>query len=121
MFSIAGGLAQMISELPVGNYHFSIWTAPLAEGLINEETVSGSWNRNASTNEVAWAGDDPLLVNNEETTKTVVYLGVGYGTGTPQEVRVASLPLDSSIELDPGDSVEFTSIKIEFNTEYGST
>lgn len=121
MFSIAGGLAQMVSELPVGDYQFSMWTSPIVEGFINEVTVSGSWDRNASTNEVAWNGDDPFVTNEEEDAKTVTYLGVGYGTGSVQERRVASLPLDSAIELGPGDSIEFTSIKIEFNTEHGST
>ena len=115
MPTTAGGLAKILSEVASSDYRFIVRTGLVFGSPIGSQTLESTWARDGSTNEAEWQGANPEITNTDESDKTARFLEVRYGTGAGEADRIVIIALPDVV-LSQNDTIEFTSVKIEFNT-----
>lgn len=109
----AGGIAKILNAISSTNHTF----LPLEDDSTGSpwssaDIISGGWNRDGTTNRVDWDGDNPSWTAG--TNRSAGAIEVRYD-GTAASDRMVIIP-HTVVELSNGDTIEYTLVRIEFNT-----
>lgn len=114
----AHGIAIVFDEMASRDHLFQA-VAP-AESVNLPDTVAGTWDLVGETNEIEWNGDDPTMTKGTSGDATVTYLRVRL-SGTISGILNPLIALidhsANAVTLSQGDTIVYTSIKIEFETD----
>lgn len=117
------GISQLLDDRSNETWRFrvSYWNGSIQ--LLGFEDYTGKFTYTGAPSGIStWQGDNPTFTNETGSTASPFVLGVGLpDTQFTGAIKGIGNAIFDPVELSPGDTIIFTSIQIEFTSEFPAT